>query len=249
MRVLLDTNILIYREDDRILDKSVQELMRALSVTQVLVHPASLKDLAGDSNEARKKVVLSKIAAYSQLDLPPDYRIDQRFTAQVGSSAANEDVDISILYAVFRNAVDFLVTEDRGIHKKAKRLGIADRVLLIADAISLSGHGTAGSRLVHPPALKQIPIHNLDFGDSIFETLRQEYEEFDDWLRKRARDGSPCWVYLKEDGEIGALLAYKEEDELIDCQPPLPKTPRLKIRLFKVTQLGQRIGELLVKLA
>jgi rRNA-processing protein FCF1 len=249
MRVLLDTNILIYREDDRILDKSVQELMRALSTTQVLVHPASLRDLAGDTDEDRKKVVLSKIAAYPQLDHSPDYLIDQRFLNQVGSSSASEEVDNSILYAVFRNAVDFLITEDRGIHKKARHLGIPDRVLLIADAVLLFGSGTTESKLVHPPALKQVPMHNLDFGDPIFESLRQEYVEFDEWLKKRARDGSPCWVYHKEDGEIGALLAYKGEEEPIDCQPPLPKMPRLKIRLFKVTQLGQRIGELLVKLS
>lgn len=249
MRVLLDTNVLIYREDDRVLEKSVQELMRALGTMLVLVHPASLRDLDGDADEGRRRVVLSKVAAYPQLNNPPDFRADHDFQTKVGSSSADEDVDNAILYAIFRNAVDFLVTEDRGIHKKAKRLGLSDRVLLIADAIFSLGEGAAEGKMVHPPALRQIPMHNLDFGDPIFHSLRQDYCEFDDWLKKRGRDGSPCWVYHKEGGEIGALLAYKEESEPIDCSPPLPKTPRLKIRLFKVTQLGQRIGELLVKLS
>jgi len=249
MRILLDTNVLIYREDDRVLEKSIQELMRALSTVQVLIHPASLRDLEGDTDEGRKRVVLSKAGTYLQLAHPPDYRDDHEFLTGVGSTAISEDVDNSVLYAVYRNAVDFLVTEDRGIHKKAKRLGLSDRVMLIADAISSLEEGSAESKMVHPPALKQIPMHNLDLEDPIFDSLRQDYGEFDVWLEKRTRDGSPCWVYHKEGGGIGALLAYKEEDEPVDCDPPLPKVPRLKIRLFKVTQLGQRIGELLVKLS
>lgn len=94
MRVLLDTNVLIYREDDLVLDKNVQDLMKALSSIEVLVHPASIEDLERDSDEDRKKVVLSKIAAYHHLESPPDYRKDPRFTNIVGSSSLrDEEVD------------------------------------------------------------------------------------------------------------------------------------------------------------
>lgn len=47
MRVLLDTNILIYREDDRIISNDIQKLQRLLSElgSLVLVHPLSTEDI------------------------------------------------------------------------------------------------------------------------------------------------------------------------------------------------------------
>jgi hypothetical protein len=252
MRVLLDTNILIYREDDHVLDRSVQDLMKALSSRSliVIVHPSSIDDLKSDPNEERRSVVLSKVAAYPMLESPPDFREDEAFTkVVVGSPGGNDVVDNAILYAVFKDAVDFLITEDRGIHKNASRLNIADRVLLINDALQVFGGELKKSKPVSPPALKRIPVHNLDFSDPIFDPLRREYAEFDDWLRRISREGRECWAYHRGDGSIGALLIYKEEEEAIDCTPPLPKKRRLKISLLKVTHFGHRIGELLMKLS
>ncbi len=46
MRVLIDTNILIYCEDDRYVSPEISNLIKILSRTHtnVLLHPASLKD-------------------------------------------------------------------------------------------------------------------------------------------------------------------------------------------------------------
>jgi hypothetical protein len=59
MRVLLDTNIFIYREDNHVLSENLQELLRILSEAkaEVIVHPLSLEDLQRDTDNKRKKVM------------------------------------------------------------------------------------------------------------------------------------------------------------------------------------------------
>ena len=82
--------------------------------------------------------MLSKIRTYPLLDRPPNPNTDLEYLNTVKSEVAdNKAIDNAILYAVYKDAVDFLITEDRGIHKKALKLGIDDRVLLINDALRI----------------------------------------------------------------------------------------------------------------
>ena len=62
MRVLLDTNILIYREDNHILPSDLLELHKILNDLNaiIIIHPLSLEDIKKDKNEARREVTLSK---------------------------------------------------------------------------------------------------------------------------------------------------------------------------------------------
>jgi hypothetical protein len=48
---------------------------------------------------------------------------------------------------------------------------------------------------------------------------------------------------------IGALLIYKFEEEIIPSEPPLERKGRLKIATMKVSHVGHKIGELLLKLS
>jgi rRNA-processing protein FCF1 len=140
MRILLDTNIFIYREDDHVLPDNLQELLRILieAKSDVILHPSSLRDLKKDSDERRKKVMESKIKTYPLLESPPDSNRDIEYLNIIKNGYADNDaVDNEILYAVHKDAVDFLITEDRGIHKKASKLGINDRVLLIDEALQI----------------------------------------------------------------------------------------------------------------
>ncbi|MDR2545844.1 MAG: hypothetical protein LBD03_10025 [Methanobrevibacter sp.] len=45
--VLLDTNIIIYREDNKIVDKELQQLLKVLNDPdyRLLVHPLSIKEI------------------------------------------------------------------------------------------------------------------------------------------------------------------------------------------------------------
>lgn len=253
MRILLDTNIFIHREDDHLLSEDLQKLLKTLQEIKadLLLHPLSLDDLEKDRNKTRKEIIISKIKVYPSLEAPPNPEGDSKYLETVGyGTTVNEQIDNGILYAVYKNAVDFLITEDKGIHKKARRLGIDDRVLLINDALDVFGHYTFRKETIRPPALEEEHIYNLNLSDPIFDSLKQEYEGFEKWFEKISREGRKCWVHHREDGCIGAILIFKIENEAIDnSDPPFPKKLRLKLSTFTVTYAGHKIGELFIKLS
>ena len=252
MRILIDTNIFIYREDDQPLSEDLQRLLRILNEVNVtiLIHPLSIKELKKDKNEQRRITILSKIETYPVLKKPPQHKRDTDYINLIGREKnTNDEIDNTILYTVYHDAVDFLITEDKGIHKKAKELKISDRIFLIQDALEFFTEYTRKKPIPAPPALKKDYVYNLDANDPIFNSLRDEYEGFDQWFKKIARKGRECLVSYRSDDGIGSVLVYKIENEPIeDCKPRLPKRKRVKICTLKVTHIGHKIGELLIKM-
>ena len=258
MHLLLDTNIFIYREDDRIVSQSVSDLFALLNTISVdiFIHPASVADIQRDTDPKRQEIMLSKIRTYRELASPPSLARDSGFVALVGEPKNPQDaVDNEILYSVSKGAVDFLVTEDTGIHQKAFAAGISDRVFHIDDALEYFRRFLPRKDKIHaPPALKEDFMYNLDLSDPFFDSLKRDYPRagrspaFEEWFREKAR--RQCFVSYKSPDRIGALLVKKIEDEAIDdTKPPLPKKKRLKIALLKVVDYGHKIGELLLKLS
>jgi len=246
MRILIDTNIFIYREDPAVLPEHLQKLLRITRENKhiIIVHPASVKDIENDPDVKRREIMISKLKSYPPLESPPVP--DKAFLHLIGNSSINEEPDNTILYAVYKNAVDILITEDRGILRKALKVGIEDRVMDTGSAVAYfeSLHKSTFSHVM----LKEEYVYNTDVNDPIFDSLKEEYPEFDEWFTKISREGRKCWVY-SEEGKIKAILIYKEEDESVDATPPLPKRRRFKIATLKVDLTGYKIGELLLKLA
>jgi len=253
MRILIDTNVFIYRENDHVLTDELQHLLKILNSSQdieILIHPETVEEIKRDQNEDRKSIALSKLNTYPSLESPPDQSKDDNFLTIVGTpSRINDEIDNALLYAVYKDAVDFLITEDKSIHKKAIRLDIKDRVLCVEEGIRVFEEDIFREGVVRPPALKEDVIYNLEISDPIFKSLKEEYEEFDSWFKKISREGRKCWVYRRKDGAIGAILIYKIENEPIDSIPPLLAKMRLKIATLIVTYIGYKIGELFIKLA
>ncbi len=254
MRVLLDTNILIHREDAKPVSEELGELLRLMSESGAMpmVHPLSVIELQKDANESRRMLTLSKIAAYAQLQESPDQSVDREFLKFVHGDSAPflVAVDDALLYAVYRDAVDFLVTEDRGILRKSNRVRLHDRVLAVSDALHLFRTLVLKEKPVSPPALREEFIYNLHLEDPIFDSLKREYMGFDDWFREKAREGRKAWVHhYRPDGTLGAVLICKEEDEAVASSPALPKKRRLKVSTLKVADVGNRVGEFFIRLA
>jgi len=253
-RVLLDTNILIYREDDRVISQAIQELLSVLQKAQaeILIHPLSLDDLRRDRDERRRAVILSKAGTYPVLEAAPDPLADDHFFTLIGiqeEASRSVGVDEAILYAVYRDAVDFMITEDRGIHRRARRLGIHDRVLAADDAIRVFERYLVKDQTISPPALKEDYVYNVNINDPIFDSLRQDYPEFRDWFKTVSRQGRKCFIHRRPDGKVGAVLIYKIENEAIDSVPPIARGRRIKLSTFKVAHEGHKIGELFLKLS
>jgi predicted nucleic acid-binding protein len=252
MRILIDTNIFIYRENHAVISANLQELIVALQKkdVKILVHPESAVDLKRDNDESRRDISISKLETYLKLESPPDYKKDSSFLNIVGaSSKINDEIDNAILYSVYRNAVSFLVTEDKGIHRKAIALGIKDQILSIDEALDIFGEKE--KTISYLPALKDGFLHSLDINDSFFDSLKNDYgeAEFNKWFRQKCEEGRKCFVHHKPDGSIGALLIYKDENEPLDSTPIFSKARRLKLCTFKVSYVGNKIGELFLKLA
>jgi hypothetical protein len=259
MHLLIDTNIFIYREDDRVISQNVSNLfglLKEISV-DVFIHPASKADIQRDTDQRRRDVMLSKFQTYRELSAPPSASKDPAFMARVGEPKTPQDhVDNEILYAINKGAADFLITEDAGIHQKALIIDIGDRILHIDDALEFFKRFLPKKETHYtPPALKEDFMYNLNLDDPFFDSLKKEYPRFgnspafEEWFEQKVRDHWKCHVsYLSRD-RIGALLIKKIEDAKIDAQPPLLKKKRLKIATLKVTDYGHKIGELLLKIS
>jgi len=253
MQVLLDTNLVIGREDPRSPPPGLSELIRLFSerAVRVLIHPVTVAELDRDSNLSRREVVQAKARSYPVLSSPP-IPTDAFVAEAGGSSGSHDDNDLAILFAVKCDAVNFLLTEDRGLIHRAFRSGLDARVL------SLSAAGEYFRALfseVTPQAqriLRQAPVHSLiaflERRDPFFESILRDYPRFEKWVREIAREGRHCIWMPAPDGSLGAVLIYKDETEPLLDRPP---ARRLKLCTFKVSEklARQRVSELLLSWA
>ena len=253
MRILIDTNIFILREDNEVVSENLQDLLRILNEESVpiLIHPLSVEEIYKDQNDARRTVSLSKIRTYPLLKSPPNSKEDKNYLNSVGASDnVHHQNDNNILYSVYKNAVDFFITEDRGIHRKASKLGIEDRVFTLDEAVTTFKEMYKEFQPKHPPAITEEKVHNLDSDDKIFDSLKKEYDDFEKWFIKISKEGRDCWLHFNSDGSIGAVLIYKKENEVLELKDEtLGKKDRVKISTFKAIRTGYKIGELFLKLS
>ncbi|MFX1296097.1 MAG: hypothetical protein ACFFD2_14765, partial [Promethearchaeota archaeon] len=251
MRILLDTNIIILRENYKVIQEDLQNLMRVIQKLdyKILLHPKSIEDINRDTDDKRRKITLSKFKTYDTLEISPDPNTDLDFLDIIGSPKTDNDIiDAFLLFAVYRNAVNFLVTEDLGIHRKAKITKLSERVFNVIEALDLFKKELP--KVVKlPPSLHKTTMANLDVNDSIFDSLRKDYPGFNNWYAKKSRTGREGWAYIRNNGSLGAVLLYKFEDKIIPSEPLLERKKRLKIATMKVSYVGHKIGELLLKLS
>lgn len=252
MRILIDTNIFILREDNKVVSENLQDLLRILNEESVsiLIHPLSVEEINKDQDEARKTVSLSKIRTYSLLESPPNPKDDEDYLNSVGATDNIHDRnDNNILFSVYKNAVDFFITEDMGIHRKASKLGIEDRVFTLDEAVTTFEEMYKEFQPKYPPAITEEKVYNLNGNDKIFDSLKKEYDDFEKWLIDISKEGRDCWVHFNSDGNIGAILIYKKENEVLELKDKnLAKKDRVKICTFKASRRGYKIGELFLKL-
>lgn len=255
MRLLLDTSVIIPLEDSSaILEASLSEIARLAMEHghQLLVHPSSSDDINRDTDEERRKISLSRMRKYpllAEAPVPTKEDLDQLGLTQRDD---NDRVDNELLYAIYRDAANILISEDRGLHKKAERLGIADRVHYVQQAATFLTRIYTRRDEITLPNIEELPLHNLDSNDEFFDSVRNDYPGFDDWFRDKARQGRVAWTVFDDYGILGAVAIYKEEHDPIvtDDNRALPGKV-LKLCTFKVgeTIRGRKIGELLLKCA
>ncbi len=210
----------------------------------VMRHPASKYDLQRDPDDSRRRNRHQLLYKYPELSQAP--LIDDSLSERIGTPdiGSNDWVDNQLLAAVYYDAVSYLVTEDGGIHRRAARLDLADRVLTAADAIILIS--TLCHQLPKPlPLVTFNPVHTIDAGDPILDSLRADYAPgFDSWFSRVKCEGREAFIIRDNTDSCAALCIVKPGDHEFS----FGRNP-LKVSTFKVADgySGNRFGELLLK--
>jgi GNAT superfamily N-acetyltransferase len=249
-KLLIDTNVVIGLEDAQPVQASFAELVRLSGEygVRLFVDGANYDDVARDRDENRRAVTISKLAKFQQLrGVPiPD---DAKLTARYGSiGSENDRSDVRFLVALEAKAVDFVVSQDIGLHRRAERAGLGSSVLTVEEALEWLKRLFA-VKAVKLPYIAERKAYEIDQSHSIFASLRVDYPGFDAWFNKCRREHRECWV-LELDGDIAGLVIRKNETHAEAGTNSLgPKI--LKICTFKVRDefQGEKFGELLLKQA
>lgn len=255
MNILLDTNIIIPLEDtSRILDSSFAELRRLATEQQhcLYVHPMQIADISRDKNQERKKIVLSRISQYSKIDNPPILSNEEREKLGLIQSCDNDNVDNNILFALYRGAVHVLVTNDEGIHKKASKIGIQDKVYRLEQILSLLKKYTNQPTTSSYTGVQERYMYQIDKKQPFFDSLRQAYDGFDGWYQRCAEQQRKCWCIEDRKGNIVAICIYKlENNEKLTDDGEIVKGKILKLCTLKVDKAarGKKLGERLLYIA
>jgi GNAT superfamily N-acetyltransferase len=189
---------------------------------------------------------LSKLAKFQKLrDVPAPN--DAELVARFGSiNSDNDKSDVRLLVALDAKAIDFLVTRDVRLHRRAERAGLGAGVLTIEEALQWLTQ-TFTPKSVSLPYVVKRKAYELKQDDAIFASLREDYPGFDVWFDKCRKQHRDCWV-LEIDNEIAGLVIRKDENHGDGgTQHTGPKI--LKICTFKVEDefQGEKFGELLLK--
>lgn len=251
LKFLIDTNILIPAEptspgDIESQTPIIAELFQLLEQGnhQVYIHPASLDELRGDPNPTRRDMRELLSAKYPRLPTIP--LISNRLQSIIGSALPNthDAIDHALLATLDADAVDYLVTQDQKLHRKAQRAGLQTRVVTASEAVAVV-RSLFPVKPPPPPAVSGIPAYDLNDSDPIFDSLKMDYLGFNEWLRKCKREHRHSWVIKgPDDSYAGICIIKPEESGVYGLQGKV-----LKICTFKRSEKypGFRYGELILK--
>lgn len=162
----------------------------------------------------------------------------------------NSKIDNKILFQVYSGCVNYLITNDKGILRKAKDLYLDDCVFSTYDFLKKIEE--LYPTLIDYPVLsiKLTRIGDLNLNDIFFDSLREDYNgiEFNNWLKRQSNEKT--YVFKKE-GKLQGFLYLKLEDkneDYSDIYPCLYPMKRLKIGTFKIDSTGLRVGERFLKI-
>ena len=133
MKVLLDTNIIIHREAGKIKNQDIGTLFRWLDrghYTKV-VHILTVDEIRKNSNKEVVSTFNIKLQNYEVIQIPSPMTDKVVEVSKQIDTTENDTVDTAILNEVFSDRVDYLITEDKKIHRKAELLGISEKVFTI----------------------------------------------------------------------------------------------------------------------
>jgi predicted nucleic acid-binding protein len=226
MKVLLDTNIIIHREASHVKNQDIGVLFKWLDRMhyEKLIHYRSVDEILKNKNQETVSAFKIKIQNYEILDTPSPMAAKVIEVSKKMDSTENDSIDTILLNEVFCNRIDLLITEDKKIHAKAAALDISDKIFNIDQF--LEKLLSENPELVDYKVLnvQKIPFRKIDLSDSFFQSLKDDYKDFDKWFLRKYDDLAYITINNKN-GKLLSFLYLKKEDEnesYFDINPPLP---------------------------
>jgi predicted nucleic acid-binding protein len=250
MRVLLDTNILIHREAAVVVRQDIGVLFNWFDRLgyEKCVHPVSVEEIGRHEDERVRRSFAAKIASYRTLTAPGRMAPEIQSLSGTLDSTENDRNDSRILNEVFTGRVDLLITEDRGIFRKAEQLQISDRVFTIDAFLEKVVAENPGLIEYQILSVRKLPFGNIDVTDPFFDSFREDYPDFDRWFNRK--DEETAYICFQGD-HLAAFLYLKTESErepYPDIVPTFQPKRRLKIGSFRVELNGFKLGERFLKI-
>lgn len=250
MRVLLDTNIVIHREAERVIVEEIGILFNWLDRLRYdkYLHPVTVQEINKVKNKDTRHTFNIKLDSYVTLKVPATLHPDVIKVCTPLDKNQNDANDTLLINEVYNDRVDILITEDKKIKKKAELLNIADKVFnidsflakVIAENPDLSDYKTL--------SVKKEYFGNISLEDRFFDSLKEDYPGFEQWFNKKSQE--TAYICQSSEG-VSAFLYLKVEDEqepYPEIAPTFSRKKRLKVGTFKAALNRHLLGERLVKI-
>lgn len=93
--------------------------------------------------------------------------------------------------------------------------------------------------------MNYVPFSVLNLDNPFYDSLKNDYKEFETWFKKKQADGSKAYVEIERSTNeiVGFLYVKVEEEEIADVSPVLSAKKRIKAGTFKVNAHGTKYGE------
>lgn len=250
LKALLDTNIIIHRENNRLTNDSIGVLYNWLDKLHYskCIHQCSIDEIHKHKDNEYKKLLDVKMDSYVKLEKfdEPSEEFSNKLSIKYHIKNENDITDNQLLYEVYQKRVNLLITEDNGIIDKAISLGIADRVVSIDDFIADCKEKNPELKEYKFNSVFLTKFGNVDLRDSFFDSLRDSYGEkdFNEWYNRKKDESA--YVHYNLFDELSGFLYIKieyENEDYNDIVPKFEPKKRLKVGTFKVVSTGYRLGE------
>lgn len=252
MKALLDTNIIIHREANKVVSQDIGTLYRWLDRGKYTkcIHSATIEEIKKNPNKDTVKLFLVKMESYEVVEIPSPLQDSVKSVSERMDTTDNDKIDTLLLNEVYVGRVDILITEDKKIHRKASELEIQNKVFTIDSFLekTFAEH----PELVDYKVLnvKKSKFGNINLNDHFFDTLKEDYVGFDKWFIKKYDE--EAYITINRDNDkLLSFLYLKVEDEkenYSNISPVFSPKRRLKVGTFKVISNGFRLGERFVKI-
>mgnify|MGYP003299886798 CR=1 FL=1 len=250
MKILLDTNIVVYRESDNSTMDGIGELFKIIENNmqmQKYISPIIKKEILQNVHDKKRDILLNRLNSYNMLENPSKnicQEIENKFSNT--NKTINDKIDDLILTEVYTGKVDLLITEDKRLKDKAVQLGITEKVKSISEFI----YKNKMEKKVNHSILEihKVKIDTLNINDSFFDGLKNSYPGFEAWLETKKNEDAYCYF---ENNKLLAMLLLKNEEigeDYSDISPSMKQNRKLKISTFKVDIEHKKIGERFMKI-